>query len=156
VRDWSGGAVGPVDGEPGSAGAPVAMVVNSVRVGADDTVVSARLGRRLTFAPRNFWSCSATTSGWSMTTRGWRRRRDEPFSSYAQGTLDTVDVQFRPGGATLFKPYVSLPFGHSALVEVVTGPAIRNELAESTVRRMLDRNGFRHAKIRASDLPYQT
>jgi hypothetical protein len=33
------------------------------------SVVSAPLGRRLTFAPRNFWSCSATTSGWSMTTR---------------------------------------------------------------------------------------
>lgn len=26
-------------------------------------------GRRLTFAPTNFWICSATTSGWSMTMR---------------------------------------------------------------------------------------
>jgi hypothetical protein len=31
------------------------------------SLVSAPLGRRLIFAPRNFWSCSATTSGWSMT-----------------------------------------------------------------------------------------
>jgi hypothetical protein len=32
------------------------------------SLASAPLGRRLIFAPRNFWSCcSATTSGWSMT-----------------------------------------------------------------------------------------
>lgn len=80
----------------------------------------------------------------------------KPFSDLAQGTLDTVDVRFRPDGRTLFKPYVSLPFDHAALVEVVTGPGIKHELVEATVRRILDRNGFRHTEIRASDLPYQT
>jgi hypothetical protein len=80
----------------------------------------------------------------------------KPFSDLAQGTLDTVDMRFRPDGRTLFKPYVALPFDHAALVEVVTGPAIKHELVESTVRRMLHRNGFRDTEIEASDLPYQT
>ena len=31
------------------------------------SLVSAPLGRRLMFAQMTFWSCSATTSGWSMT-----------------------------------------------------------------------------------------
>lgn len=79
-----------------------------------------------------------------------------PFSDYAQGTLDTVDVRFRSGGPTMFKPYVTLPFDHAALVEVVTGPSIKNQLVESTVRRVLDRNGFRDTEIHASELPYQT
>lgn len=80
----------------------------------------------------------------------------KPFSDYAQGSLDTVDVRFRPGGPTMFKPYVSLPFDHVALVEVVIGPAVKDQLAKPTVRRMLDRNGFRDTTIFASELPYQT
>jgi hypothetical protein len=80
----------------------------------------------------------------------------KPFSDFAQGTLDTVDVRFRPGGPTMFKPYVALPFDHAALVEVVTGPAVKHQLVEATVRRMLDRNGFRDTQIAASELPYQT
>ncbi|MFP2991299.1 DUF2971 domain-containing protein [Mycobacterium intracellulare] len=80
----------------------------------------------------------------------------QPFSDFAQGTLDTVDVRFRSGGPMLFKPYVSLPFDHAALVEVVTGPAIKDQLVEPTIRRILDRNGFRDTTIHASELPYQT
>jgi hypothetical protein len=80
----------------------------------------------------------------------------QPFSDFAQGTLDTVNVRFRTDGRTLFKPYVSLPFDHAALVEVVIGPAIKHQLVEPTVRRMLDRNGFRHTTIEVSELPYQT
>lgn len=80
----------------------------------------------------------------------------QPFSDLAQGTLDTVDVRFRRDGRTLFKPYVSLPFDHAALVEVVTGRSIKHDLVEATVRRVLDRNGFRHTKVKASELPYQT
>ena len=79
----------------------------------------------------------------------------EPFSSYAQGTLETVDVQFRSADPTLFKPDVRLPFDRAALVKVVTGPAIRHQLVEDTVRRLLDRNGFRHTVIEPSKLPYQ-
>lgn len=81
---------------------------------------------------------------------------DEPFSDFAHGALQTVDVRFRPGGPGLFKPYVSLPFDHAALVKVVTGPALKHHLVEPTVRRMLDRNGFRDTPIEASTLPYQT
>jgi len=80
----------------------------------------------------------------------------QPFSDLAQGPLQTLDVLFRPGGATLFKPYVSIPFDHAALVKVMMGPSIKHRLVEPTVRRMLDRNGFRHTTIEASDLPYQT
>jgi len=80
----------------------------------------------------------------------------EPFSTFAQGSLDTVDVRFRAGGPSQFKPYVSLPFAHEALVEVVTGPGIKHQLAAATLRRMLDRNGFRHTTIDVSELPYQT
>jgi hypothetical protein len=47
---------------------------------------------------------------------------DQPFSDFAQGPLQTLDVRFRPGGPTMFKRYVSLPFD-AALVKVVTGPA---------------------------------
>jgi hypothetical protein len=81
---------------------------------------------------------------------------DPPFSDFAQGALQTLDVRFRPGGPTMFKPYVSLPFDHAALVKVVTGPSIKHHLVEPTVRRMLDRNGFRDTEIEASELPYQT
>ena len=81
---------------------------------------------------------------------------DPPFTDVAQGALETLDVRFRPGGPTMFKPYVVLPFDHAALVEVVTGPAIKHQLVEATVRRMLDRNGFRDTEIEASGLPYQT
>jgi hypothetical protein len=80
----------------------------------------------------------------------------KPFSNFAQGPLQTVEVRFRPGGPTLFKPYVALPFDHAALVEVVIGPANKHQLVEPTVRRMLDRNGFRDTEIEASELPYQT
>jgi hypothetical protein len=81
---------------------------------------------------------------------------DQPSSDVAQGPLETLDVRFRPGRPTMFKPYVSLPFDHAALVKVVTGPAIKHHLVEPTVRRMLDRNGLRHTTIEASELPYQT
>lgn len=80
----------------------------------------------------------------------------EPFSDYAQGALETLDVQFRGGGPTMFKPYVVLNFDRAALVEVVTGPAIKHQLVSPTIRRMLDRNGFRHTRIDSSVLPYQT
>jgi hypothetical protein len=79
-----------------------------------------------------------------------------PFSDFAQGALTTLDVRFRPGGPTQFKPYVALDFAHEALVDVVLGPAIKNSMAGPTLRRMLDRNGFRHTALRRSTLPYQT
>jgi hypothetical protein len=62
-----------------------------------------------------------------------------PFSATSQGPLETLDTKFRPGGPTVFKPYVTLSFDRSALKGVVIGPAIKHHLAESTVRRMLDR-----------------
>jgi hypothetical protein len=79
----------------------------------------------------------------------------EPFSYLAQGELVTVDVQFRSADPSVFKPYVRLPFDREALVKVVTGPAITHQLVEATVRRLLDRNGFRHIEIEPSKLPYQ-
>jgi hypothetical protein len=79
----------------------------------------------------------------------------QPYSVYAQGALETVDVQFRPGDATMFKPYVALPFEREALVEVITGPVVKHQLVEATLRRMLDRNGFRHTTIRPSDSSFQ-
>lgn len=81
---------------------------------------------------------------------------DKPFSDFAQGTLDTVDVRFRSADPTMFKSYVSLPFDHDALVEVVIGPAVKHQLVKPTVRRMLDRHGFRDTTIEVSELPYQT
>jgi hypothetical protein len=79
----------------------------------------------------------------------------QPFSIYAQGALETVDVQFRPGQATMFKPYVALPFEREALVEVITGPVVKHQLVEATLRRMLDRNGFRDTSIQESQSPFQ-
>lgn len=79
----------------------------------------------------------------------------QPFSSMAQGPLQTLDLKFRAGGATVFKPYVSIAFDRTALKKVVIGPVIKHRLAESTVRRMLNRNGFRHTEIEVSELPYQ-
>jgi hypothetical protein len=38
----------------------------------------------------------------------------------------------------------------------VTGPSLKHQLVEPTVRPMLDRNGFRHTIIKASEQPYQT
>jgi hypothetical protein len=50
---------------------------------------------------------------------------DQPFSDFAQGPLQTLDVRFRPGGPTMFKRYVSLPFDHAALVK--SGDGTRNQ-----------------------------
>jgi hypothetical protein len=79
----------------------------------------------------------------------------QPLSAFAQGALETVDVRFRPGEFTMFKPYVALPFEREALVSVVTGPAAKHPLVEATVRRILDRNGFRHTTIQESQSPFQ-
>lgn len=79
----------------------------------------------------------------------------EPAAHYATGPLETLNVKFRPNAATMFAPYVELPFTHEALVKIVTGPAIKHRFAQPALRRMLDRNGFRHTKIEASQLPYQ-
>ncbi len=67
----------------------------------------------------------------------------------------TLNVEFRPGGSAIFKPYTSLPFDKSALVEVVLGPNLQLPSIESTVRRLLDRYGFRHTKICRSALSYR-
>lgn len=66
-----------------------------------------------------------------------------------------MDVQFRPGQVTMFKPYVALPFEREALVEVVIGPVVKHQLAEATLGRMLDRNDFRHTAIRLSESSLQ-
>lgn len=79
----------------------------------------------------------------------------KPFSDFAQGALETVDVQFRSDELRMFKPYVQLPFEREALVNVITGPLVKHQLVEATVRRVLDRNGFRDTKIEASQSPLQ-
>ncbi len=79
----------------------------------------------------------------------------ERSAHYARGLLETVNVEFRPSAATMFAPYVELPFAHEALVKIVTGPAITHRFAQPALRRMLDRNGFRHTVIGSSKLPYQ-
>ncbi|MDT5065870.1 MAG: hypothetical protein QOK02_2025 [Mycobacterium sp.] len=79
----------------------------------------------------------------------------EPFSVYAQGALTTVDVQFRADPEKAFTPYVRLPFERDALVKVIVGPTVKHHVAEATVRRMLDRNGFRNTEIELSQSPLQ-
>lgn len=68
----------------------------------------------------------------------------------------TVNVRFREGGQALFKPYTSVPFPKSALVEVVLGPNVNAHLAKPVLRRLLDRHGFCDTKIRPSTMPYRT
>jgi hypothetical protein len=79
----------------------------------------------------------------------------KPYSLYAQGPLTTVDVQFRPDESKVFIPYVRLPFEREALVRVVIGPVVKHHLAETTVRRLLDRYGFRDTEIATSTAPLQ-
>jgi hypothetical protein len=79
----------------------------------------------------------------------------EPYSFFAQGPLITVDVQFRPDDSKVFIPYVRLPFVREALVRVVIGPVVKHHLAETTVRRLLDRYGFRDTEIETSKAPLQ-
>ncbi len=79
----------------------------------------------------------------------------EPYSFYAQGALTTVDVQFRPDDLKVFTPYVRLPFEREALVKVIIGPVVKHHLAETTVRRLLDRYGFRDTEIELSQAPLQ-
>jgi hypothetical protein len=79
----------------------------------------------------------------------------KPYSFYAQGALTTVDVQFRPEDSKVFTPYVRLPFDREALVKVVIGPIVKHHLAETTVRRLLDRYGFRDTEIETSIAPLQ-
>jgi hypothetical protein len=79
----------------------------------------------------------------------------KPWSDFAQGKLTTVNVKFRQGGSAIFTPYTELPFDPDALVEVVIGPKAKHRLVEPTVRRMLDRHGFRHTKITTSQSSFQ-
>ncbi|MGN7780480.1 DUF2971 domain-containing protein [Mycolicibacterium sp. 22603] len=79
----------------------------------------------------------------------------EPFTVWAYGGLVTADVQFRSHETKVFVPYVRLPFERSALVEVIIGPAVNHHLAEATLRRILDRNGFRHTQITPSQSSLQ-
>lgn len=93
--------------------------------------------------------------GRSFSHRSALNSLGKPFSDFAQGALETVDVRFRSGDATMFKPYVALPFEREALVEVITGPVVKHQLVEATLRRVLDRNGFRHTAIQESQSPFQ-
>ncbi|MEH3141314.1 MAG: DUF2971 domain-containing protein [Mycobacterium kyogaense] len=80
----------------------------------------------------------------------------EEFRWAAQGPLQTVDVKFRAGGRAGIKPYTEVPFEQSALAQVVVGPNIESrELALSTMRRLLDRYGFRHTQVVASEHAYR-
>lgn len=79
-----------------------------------------------------------------------------PYSAMARGELITHDVRFLHGGRTVIRPYVTVPFDRSALVAVTLGPSIRNAIVKPTVRRLLDRYGYRDAEVEVSALPYQT
>lgn len=81
--------------------------------------------------------------------------RRQPFTAWAQGALETVDVQFRPHESKVFIPYVRLPFERDALVKVIIGPNVNHHLAEATMRRMLNRNGFRDTLIEPSQSPFR-
>jgi hypothetical protein len=48
-----------------------------------------------------------------------------------------------------------MPFDRDALVKVIIGPVVKHHLAEATVRRLLDRYGFRHTEIETSNAPLQ-
>lgn len=84
-----------------------------------------------------------------------RSLRRQPFTAWASGELVTVDVQFRPHDTKVFVPYVTLPFQREALVNVIVGPAVSHHLAAATLRRILDRNGFRHTQITPSQSSLQ-
>ena len=77
------------------------------------------------------------------------------LEGYGQGGFGTLDVEFRQGGSAIFRPYTSLRFDKSALVEVVLGPNLQLRSIESTVRRLLNRYGFRHTKISRSTSSYR-
>lgn len=63
--------------------------------------------------------------------------------------------ELSPDDSKVFTPYVRLPFDREALVKVVIGPVVKHHLAETPVRRFLDRYGFREAKIEVSQAPLQ-
>jgi len=94
-------------------------------------------------------------SGQSRSQRTALSSLGESFKALPYEPLRAVDTKFRTGGATMFKPYVEMPFERQALVEVVTGPAVKHQLVEATIRRMLERNGFPETRVIASKLPYQ-
>ena len=80
----------------------------------------------------------------------------EHFKWAAQGPLQTVDVKFRPGWRAGIKPFTEVAFKQSALVQVVIGPNVESrDLAVSTARRLLDRYGFRHTEVVASEHAYR-
>lgn len=80
----------------------------------------------------------------------------EEFKWAAQGALETVNVKFRPGGRAGLKPYTEIPFKTEALVRVVIGPNVGSPgLALSTARQVLDRYGFRHTEVVASEHAYR-
>ena len=80
----------------------------------------------------------------------------EPAVQWASMPKTTVNVNFREGGQALFKPFTSIPFPKSALVEVVLGPNVNADLAGPVFRRLLDRHGFYDTEIRPSTMPYRT
>ncbi|MDM4142510.1 MULTISPECIES: DUF2971 domain-containing protein [Mycobacterium] len=80
----------------------------------------------------------------------------EEFKWAAQGPLQTVDVKFRPGGLAGFKPYTEIPFERSALVKVVIGPNVESrDKAVSTAKRLLQRYGYWHTEVVASEHEYR-
>lgn len=88
-------------------------------------------------------------------TRALSQLGFKEYEAFGQGGLGTLNVEFRQGGSAIFKPYTSLPFDKSALVEVVLGPNLQLPSIESTVRRLLNRYGFRDTEISRSELSYR-
>jgi hypothetical protein len=73
----------------------------------------------------------------------------------SQDGFGTLNVEFREGGAAIFRPYTTLSFDRSLLVEVVLGPNLQLPSIESTVRRLLNRYGYRDTKISQSASSYR-
>ncbi|OZD18345.1 DUF2971 domain-containing protein [Rhodococcus sp. 06-156-3C] len=78
------------------------------------------------------------------------------FRPFTNVPATTLDVKFRPSGATLFTPYIELTLPRDALVTVVLGPSVTDPLAPVTVRRLLQRHGYPDTDVEQSELPYQS
>ncbi len=64
------------------------------------------------------------------------------------------ELHFRPGPLSII-PYVEVPFGRSAIKEIVIGPGGESELRRLGVERLLEAVGAREVVVRQSRAPFR-
>lgn len=94
----------------------------------------------------------------ALITQGSFRFKDRAFAEEQEWRLlwlPAAEIQFRPMERTLI-PYIEAEFCKSVVTKVVQGPLFNPAVGESSLRRFLDGEGYRHVSIQRSHIPLRT